>query len=68
MTEYGDIEKMLRDVDFTKGSDHRERLRNRLFRTDGTDCDPEELGLDEMSSVRAAVKKDEGFDPVKKHL
>ena len=66
MTEYRDIEKLLRNVDFTKGSDHKEKLRGMLFGKTVTDFDSDELGLDDMGSVRAAVKQNEGFDPTKK--
>ncbi len=57
---YHEMEKMLRNVDFTKGSDHKEQLHDKLFGNDGGVSD--ELGLDELSLVRAAVKKDGGID------
>ena len=53
-----DIEEMLRGVDFTKGSSHKKRLRDKLFSADSSD----ELELSELSNVRAALKKDAGFD------
>ncbi len=58
---YDEMEKMLRDVDFTKGSDHKERLKNKLFGNAGGVSGSDELELDELSLVRAAVKKDSGI-------
>ncbi len=65
--EYNEMEKLLRDVDFTKGSDHKNRLRNRLSEATGdipgcNEPDPDELDLDGLNLVRAAVKRDEGID------
>ncbi len=56
--EYDMIEKLLLDVDFTKGSSHKDRLRDKLFSADSSD----ELELSELSNVRAAVKKDGGVN------
>lgn len=64
MDEYDDIERVIREVDFTKGSDHKIRLREKLFPEDEGDFSGE-LGLDEMRLVRAAVKKDAGMDTTK---
>ena len=52
---------MLRGVDFTKGSDHKERLREKLFGKVQTAQFPDELGFDELTNVRAAVKSFEGI-------
>ncbi len=53
--DYNSIEKLLRDADFTKGSDHREKLRETLF--------SDELSFDDLMNVQAAGKKDEGIIP-----
>ena len=64
--DYYEMEKLLRDVDFTKGSDHKGRLRNKLSgaafvipvsNEDNTD----ELEPGELSLVRAAAKRDDGI-------
>ncbi len=57
--DYNSIEKLLRDADFTKGSSHKERLKEKLF--------SDELGFDELKNVQAAVKRDEGIFPPDKH-
>ena len=54
--EYKDIEEMLRGVDFTKGSDHKERFKNKLFGETQITKFSDELDLDEMKEVRAAYK------------
>ena len=65
--EYTEMEELLRDVNFTKGSDHKNRLRNKLSEASAdipvcAEPDPDELDLDGLSLVRAAVKRDEGID------
>ncbi len=65
--DYYEMEKLLRDVDFTKGSDHRDRLRHKLSGTaegipDSNVPDADELEPDELSLVRAAAKRDDGID------
>ncbi|MCR5650697.1 MAG: hypothetical protein K6F86_05890 [Lachnospiraceae bacterium] len=57
-----DIENMIRNADFTKGSDHKNRLYNKLFKTARVTDISDELALDDLKNVRAAVKKDEGID------
>ena len=48
-----DMEKMLKEVDFTKGSDHKARLKKQLFESS------DEIGLDDMEMVSAAaINKD----------
>ncbi|MCR5237233.1 MAG: hypothetical protein K6E34_08565 [Lachnospiraceae bacterium] len=61
--EYHETEKLLRDVDFTKGSGHKDRLRTKL-----SEAAPvfDELQADELSKVTAAVKRNEGFDIAEK--
>ncbi|MCR4907464.1 MAG: hypothetical protein K5985_01450 [Lachnospiraceae bacterium] len=59
---YDEMERLLRDVDFTKGSDHKGRLRDKLFGNAGAGAVSDELGPDELSLVSAAVKKDGGID------
>ncbi len=44
------IENMLRGVDFSKGSDHKEMLKNQLFDTS------DEINIDDMEMVYAAVQ------------
>ena len=44
-----EMEKMLRGVDFSKGSDHKARLKKQLFDTS------DEIGLDDMELVSAAT-------------
>lgn len=63
MEEYKDMEKMLRDVDFTKRSDHKERLKKKLFSESKVSRFSDELDLDAMKNVRAAAKE---FDGIKK--
>ncbi len=41
---------MLRGVDFSKGSDHKEMLKNQLFDTS------DEINIDDMEKVYAAVQ------------
>ncbi len=49
-----DMEKMFKGVDFTKGSDHKARLKKQLFESS------DEIGLDDMEMVSAAgINKDE---------
>ena len=57
--EYDMIEKLLLDVDFTKGSSHKDRLRDKLFGADASD----ELDFDELANVQAAVRS---FDGIRK--
>ena len=45
-----EMEKMLHGVDFSKGSDHKSRLKKMLFETS------DEISLDDMELVSAAVK------------
>ena len=45
-----EMEEMLRRVDFSKGSDHKARLRKMLF------AETDEIDLDDMEMVYAAVK------------
>ena len=59
--DYKDIEEMLQSVDYTKGSDHKERLKDRLFGEGHITQFSEELDLAEMKNVRAAVKTPDGF-------
>ena len=59
--DYKDIEEMLRGVDFTKGSDHKERLKARLFGNAQTTQFSDELDLDAMKTVQAAVRSYEGI-------
>ncbi len=48
-----EMEKMLKGVDFTKGSDHKARLKKQLFESS------DEIGLDDMEMVSAAaINKD----------
>ena len=48
-----DMEKMLKGVDFSKGSDHKARLKKQLFESS------DEIGLDDMEMVSAAaINKD----------
>ena len=44
-----EMEKMLRGVDFSKGSDHKARLKKQLFESS------DEIGLDEIEMVSAAT-------------
>ncbi len=60
--EFDEMEKLLRDVDFTKGSDHKNRLWNKLSEAAGAGPASDELKSDELSLVRAAVKQDDGID------
>lgn len=50
---------MLRSVDYTKGSDHKERLRNKLFKTAQL---TDELDFDDLTDVQAAVKPFDGIN------
>ena len=59
--DYKDIEEMLRGVDYTKGSDHKEILKKRLFGEGHIAQFSDELDLAEMKNVRAAVKTPDGF-------
>ena len=43
-----EMEKLLRGADFSKGSDHKARLKKQLFDSSA------EIGLDEMEMVAAA--------------
>lgn len=58
-----DIEEMLQSVDYTKGSDHKERLKARLFGETKVTQFSDELDFDDLTNVRAAVKS---FDGIKK--
>ena len=58
--DFKDIEEMLQSVDYTKGSDHKERLKDKLFKNAQTVQFTDELDLDAMKTVQAAVKP---FDP-----
>ncbi len=60
--EFNEMEKLLRDVNFTKGSDHKKRLRNKLSGAAGGVPVSDELFPDELRNVRAAVKRDDGID------
>ena len=44
-----EMENLLRGVDFSKGSDHKARLKKQLFET------ADEIGLDDMEMVSAAT-------------
>ena len=59
--DYKDIEEMLRSVDYTKGSDHKERLKDKLFENAKTTQFTDELDLDAMKTVQAAVRSYEGI-------
>ena len=59
--DYKDIEEMLRGVDYTKGSDHKERFKERLFGEGHITQFSDELDLAEMKNIRAAVKNPNGF-------
>lgn len=61
--DFKDIEEMLRGVDYTKGSDHKERLKGKLFKNAQTAQFTDELDLDDLTDVQAAVKP---FDGMKK--
>ena len=59
--DFKDIEEMLRSVDYTKGSDHKERLKDKLFENAKTTQFTDELDLDAMKTVQAAVRSYEGI-------
>ncbi|MCR5788793.1 MAG: hypothetical protein K6G83_02800 [Lachnospiraceae bacterium] len=50
------MEKLLREVDFTQGSDHKELLREKLFGKKHGESFSDELSLDELKNVKAARK------------
>ena len=57
-----EMEKLIRDVDFTKRSDHKDRLRKKLSEAAGVVSVFDELEADELRMVTAAVKRDDGID------
>ena len=59
--DYKDIEEMLQGVDYTKGSDHKERFKNKLFGEAQITQFSDELDLDAMKTVQAAVRSYEGI-------
>lgn len=60
--DFKDIKEMLRSVDYTKGSDHKERLKDKLFKNAQTAQFTDELDFDDLTDVQAAVKPFDGIN------
>lgn len=60
-----DIDKLFRDADFTKGSNHKEQLRNQLFNNQSAKIVKfpmnRELSEDELDMVSAAGLYEEKY-------